>query len=152
MDQFCLLSNRYDCAPFSNLDTKEALLSIPTIKSLGPDRHISSFFRDSSQIIGPLIYAAIHEFFEIRSMPEYVGTTVLLILPKLLNPMIMIYGRLKDILPHLISQSQGVFIQGRKLLFNILICQEIARHYLRKNISHRCLMKIDMKKGFDSIY
>ena len=60
--------------------------------------------------------------------------------------------KLKEVLPHLIHQYQGVFVKERELLFNILICQDIARGYTRKGISLRCLMKIDLHKAFDSIH
>ena len=60
--------------------------------------------------------------------------------------------RLKQVLPKIINQSQGAFIQGRELLFNVLACQEVARGYNRKNISPRCMMKIDLKKAYDSIH
>lgn len=39
-----------------------------------------------------------------------------------------------------------------ELLFNVLMCQELARGYARKNISSRCVMKIDLKKAYDSVF
>jgi len=57
----------------------------------------------------------------------------------------LLYGRLKGALPLLINSGQGVFVKGRELLFNVLLCQEIARGYSRKNISPRCIMKITYK-------
>ena len=60
--------------------------------------------------------------------------------------------RLKKALPSLINQSQGAFVQGREILYNVLICQDLARGYLRKHISPRCMMKVDLSKAFDSIH
>jgi len=60
--------------------------------------------------------------------------------------------RLKQVLPDLINQSQGAFVQGHELLHNVLLCQELARGYDRKHISSGCLMKIDLKKAYDSVY
>ena len=34
----------------------------------------------------------------------------------------------------------------------MLICQDIARGYQRRNISPRCLLKIDIQKAFDSVH
>jgi len=61
-------------------------------------------------------------------------------------------ARLKHVLPALINQIQGAFVQGRQLLYNVLLCQKIGRGYGRKHLSPRCLMKIDPKKAFNSIY
>jgi len=59
---------------------------------------------------------------------------------------------IKEVLPSLIDQSQGAFVKERKLLYNVLICQDVARGYQGKNISPRCLLKIDLQKAFDSIH
>ena len=64
----------------------------------------------------------------------------------------LLYARVKHVLPALISQSQGVFVQGHELLCNVPLCQEIARCYGRKHLCPHFLMKIDLKKAFDSIY
>jgi len=60
--------------------------------------------------------------------------------------------RLKAILPSIIHPIQGEFIKGREILFNVLICQDLARGYQRKNTTPRCLLKIDLHKAFDSIH
>jgi len=36
---------------------------------------------------------------------------------------------LKSILPSFIDQSQGSFIEGREVRYNVLLCQDIARGY-----------------------
>ena len=58
---------------------------------------------------------------------------------------------MKAVLPKLIDSSQGAFVKGRELLYNVLICQDIARGYNRKGISPRCILKIDLQKAFDSV-
>ena len=57
--------------------------------------------------------------------------------------------RLKDVLPF--DLSQGAFVQGRELLFNVVLFQEVARGSFRKNIYPRCMFEIDLKKAYDSI-
>lgn len=37
--------------------------------------------------------------------------------------------RLKQVLPHLIDPSQAAFVPGREILYNILICEDVARGY-----------------------
>jgi len=36
-------------------------------------------------------------------------------------------------------------------LYNVLLCQEIARGYTRKNISPICMMKVDLKKAYEYV-
>ena len=36
-------------------------------------------------------------------------------------------------------------------MYNIPICQDILRHYKRKNQPSRCTMKIDLRKAYDSV-
>ncbi|KAH0738106.1 hypothetical protein KY290_036811 [Solanum tuberosum] len=36
-------------------------------------------------------------------------------------------------------------------MHNVLICHDILRHYNRKNVSPRCLMKIDLRKSYDMV-
>ncbi|XP_074314506.1 uncharacterized protein LOC141649720 [Silene latifolia] len=47
--------------------------------------------------------------------------------------------------------NQGAFIQGRSILENILICQDLVRLYNRSNVSPRCIFKLDLQKAYDSI-
>ncbi|KAK9733160.1 hypothetical protein RND81_04G047700 [Saponaria officinalis] len=44
----------------------------------------------------------------------------------------------------------SAFIKGRSILDNVLICQDLVRLYHRKSCSPRCIMKIDLKKAYDS--
>jgi len=59
---------------------------------------------------------------------------------------------LKNVLPGLVNPSQGAFVQCREMLYDVLLSQELARGYNRKNISPRCIMKIDLKKAYDSVH
>ncbi|XP_074271593.1 uncharacterized protein LOC141595528 [Silene latifolia] len=59
--------------------------------------------------------------------------------------------RLAKILPGLIAQNQGGFIQGRGIMENILIFKDIIRLYERQAVSPRCLFKMDLQKAYDTI-
>ncbi|XP_062103512.1 uncharacterized protein LOC133814586 [Humulus lupulus] len=63
----------------------------------------------------------------------------------------MLCNRLNHVLHALISQNQGAFIKNRLLTHNVLILQDLLKGYNRRNISPRCLMKIDISKAYDSI-
>lgn len=60
-------------------------------------------------------------------------------------------SRLADVLPFLVNGNQSAFVRDRSIVDNILISQELLRLYNRKEISPRCLMKIDLKKAYDFI-
>ena len=104
-------------------------------------------------------------------MPTYISDTKIVLIPKVENPQNVSEFRpisccnviykviskllcmtLKEVLPSIIDQSQGAFIKGRELLYNVLICQDIVRGYQRKHISPGCIHKIDLQKAFDSVY
>ena len=53
-------------APFSDLEIKEAIWSIPSIKFSGPDGFSSNFFKKAWNIISPQVCAAIQDFFQDR--------------------------------------------------------------------------------------
>jgi len=159
------------CAPFTDQEIKTVMFSIPNIKSPGLDGFSSGFFKATWHLIRGMVKAAILNFFHIGIMPSFLGETKPVLIPKTPNPTHakefkpisycnVIYKciakllrlRLKEVLAHLIHQNEGALIKGRELLFNILMCQDIARGYTRKGISPRCIMKIDLQKPFDSIH
>lgn len=43
------------------------------------------------------------------------------------------------------------FVEGRNIVQNVLICQELTRGFNRKDGKPKCLMKIDLKKAYDSV-
>ncbi|XP_062080462.1 uncharacterized mitochondrial protein AtMg01250-like [Humulus lupulus] len=55
------------------------------------------------------------------------------------------------VLPSLVHQNHGAFVKNRLLAHNILILQDIIKGYKRKNISPRCVMKIDLSKACDML-
>ena len=159
------------CKPFSDLEIKEAMFSIPNHKSPGPDGFSSGFFKSSWNHTGPMVCGIVRRFLLTGHMPLFLSATKLIVLPKVTHPQKasdfrpisccnvlykviskLLCSRLKVALPYLINQCQGAFVPGREIIFNVLICQDLARGYNRKHISPRCMMKIDLHKAFDSIH
>lgn len=158
------------CRQFTSQEIQDAFFSIPSFKSPGPDCYNSGFYKVAWGSKGTLICSAIQEFFHTGYMPKDWSATKLVVLPKVPQPLVAHYfrpisccntiykciskllcQRIKAVLPHIIDQSQGAFVKGRELLYNVLISQDIARSYLRKHVTSRCLFKIDLQKSFDSV-
>ena len=71
------------------------------------------------------------------------------VLYKLLTKLIS--GRLRNVLPEIIAENQGAFVQGRYVAHNILICQDLIKYYGRKITKPSCLIKLDIKKAYDTV-
>ncbi|KAJ8427389.1 hypothetical protein Cgig2_008805 [Carnegiea gigantea] len=159
------------CNPFTEKDVQQAMFSIPNTKSPGPDGFSSGFFKQAWPQIREVVCSAVLSFFKTGYLPKYIGATKLIVLPKVQHPQEatefhpiscynvlykciakMLSQRLKEVLPSIIDPSQAAFVQGRELVYNVLISQDIARGYQCQHISPRCLLKIDPQKAFDSIH
>ncbi|XP_074282709.1 uncharacterized protein LOC141607248 [Silene latifolia] len=157
-------------APVTSDEIKECIFSIPSTKSPGPDGFSSQFYKDSWDIVGDTVIQAIQNFFQTGKLLRQVNTTTLTLIPKVDNPKSVlefrpiaccniIYkaitkvmcNRLNRVLPDIINESQGGFVKNRNIVENVLICQDLVRMYNRKVASPRCMIKIDLKKVYDSV-
>ncbi|XP_048503083.1 uncharacterized protein LOC125498834 [Beta vulgaris subsp. vulgaris] len=151
-------------------EIKDALFSIPGDKSPGPDGYGSYFFKDAWDIIGNDCIEAVLDFFNSKKLLKQLNHTILALIPKVKCPKSvtefrpitccnvlykcmtkLLCNRLNMILPDIIAPNQGAFIQGRFIAHNILICQDIVRQYGRKSAKPSCIIKMDLKKAYDSI-
>ncbi|XP_074290531.1 uncharacterized protein LOC141617247 [Silene latifolia] len=157
-------------SPVTHDEIKDIIFNIPNEKAPGPDGYSSKFFKDSWEIVGGEISNAILDFFDSGSLLKQVNTTLITLIPKVERPETVLQyrpiaccniiykciskilcKRLSFILPDLISQNQGGFIQGRSIMENILICQDLIRLYERQASSPRCLFKMDLQKAYNSV-
>lgn len=156
--------------PFTVDDVKRALFSIPSHKSPEPDGFNSGFFKSCWSIIGEDICQAVLGFFRMcKLLRKWNGMRISLI-PKSDNPTSaanyrpiaccntlhkciykMLCDRLRLVLLYLVHGNQWAFIEGRLIGHNIMICQDLVRLYQIKKVTLRCLIKIDLKKAYDSI-
>ncbi|KAL9666970.1 hypothetical protein QQ045_001314 [Rhodiola kirilowii] len=59
--------------------------------------------------------------------------------------------RLKKVIPSIIDKAQGAFVQGRCIVVNVFLAQQIVSGYDRKAISERMAWKINLRKAYDTV-
>lgn len=59
--------------------------------------------------------------------------------------------RLQKLLSQVISPSQSAFLPGRMLAENVMLATELVQGYNMKNIEPRGMLKVDLRKAFDSV-
>ena len=157
-------------APFSHDDIRKVFFSLPKSKAPGPDGYPSEFFTANWDTVGKDMIAAVSEFFSSGVILQQWNATILSLIPKKISasrisefrPISccnMVYkmiskllaNRLKETLPDIICNTQSAFIPGRLLVENVLMATELVQGNNWKNISKRCMLKVDLKKAFDSL-
>nr|XP_009780216.1 PREDICTED: uncharacterized protein LOC104229297 [Nicotiana sylvestris] len=58
---------------------------------------------------------------------------------------------MQDVMEELIDNCQDAFVPRRLITYNILMSHEPVKGYGRKDISPRCMLKIDMQKAYNSM-
>ena len=154
----------------SSEEIKEALFSIGNDKSPGPDGYSALFFKRAWDIIGMQLCDAVKEFFSSGSLLKQINHTLIALVPKSshansvcdfrpISCCNVIYKviskilalRLRPVLGGIIDPAQSAFMEGRSMIENIHLVQELLRKYNRKRISPRCLIKVDLRKAYDSV-
>jgi len=62
----------------------------------------------------------------------------------------VIANRLKPILPRIISEEQSGYVEGQKIMDNILLAQEMI-HTLQSRKNASMLMQLDFSKAYDKV-
>ncbi|XP_022849889.1 uncharacterized protein LOC111371978 [Olea europaea var. sylvestris] len=132
----------------SEQEIKDALFSIGDDKSPGPDGYTSCFFKEAWDIVGNDFMEAIYEFFASRSLLKQTNHTIIALIPKTnhatsvndYRPIAccnvfykvitkILASRLGPTLGSIIDQAQAAFIEGRSMVENIHLVQELVRKY-----------------------
>ncbi|XP_060972513.1 uncharacterized protein LOC133038396 [Cannabis sativa] len=123
-------------AHFTCEEVKKVVFDIPGIKTPSLHGFASFFFQDNWDIVGTVVKCP---------------NTVKDFRPIACCNVIYKVARLKHILPELVAQNQGGFVKGRYIGHNIMICQDLLRHYGRKANKPSCMIKLDLQKAYDTI-
>ncbi|XP_021861241.1 uncharacterized protein [Spinacia oleracea] len=147
------------------------------VVQLGPEpRHLvqmvfgSHFYKDSWHIVGDEVVAAVLDMLQHGKILNELNHTVITSIPKTKFPKDVsefrlisccntlykcitkvLRGRLRQVLPDLILENQGGFVNGRFIVHNIMVVQDLVRQYGRKGVKPSCLMKIDLQKAYDTV-
>lgn len=69
--------------PITDGEIKEALFSIPSTKSPGPDGFTSGFYKEAWPTVGTQVCAAVHDFFKHGKLLKEINTTAITLVPKI---------------------------------------------------------------------
>ena len=151
-------------------EVKKVLFSMAADKSPGPDEFTSEFFKASWSVIGGDFVVAIQSFFDKGFLPKGINSTILTLIPKKNDAILMkdyrpisccnvlykvisklLANRMKSLLPLFISLNQSAFVKDRLLMENVLLASELVKSYHKESVTERCAVKIDVSKAFDSV-
>lgn len=155
---------------FSAEDIRNAFFSMPKNKTSGPDGYSTEFFIYSWSVIGPEVTEAIQEFFRSGCLLKQWNSASLVLISKIPNASLttdfrpisclntvykviskLLASRLKDILPLMISNSQSAFLLGRLLAENVLLATDLVNGYNTQAVTSRGILKVDLRKAFDTV-
>ncbi|XP_021850370.1 uncharacterized protein [Spinacia oleracea] len=157
-------------APYTAKEVKAALFSIPGVKAPRSDGFGSYFYKDAWHILGDEVIATILGMLHHGRLLKELNHTMITPIPKTKYPKDVsefrpisccntlykcitkvLCGRLRQVLPDLILENQGGFVHGRYIVHNIMVVQDLEKHYGRKGVKSSFLMKIDLQKAYDTI-
>lgn len=79
------------CADFSEQEISDTVFQIGPLKALGLDGFLARFFQRNSATVWSDVIAGVREFFHTGIMPASLNDTIIVLVPKILNPVRLIY-------------------------------------------------------------
>lgn len=164
------LQQNYLKREVTSAEIKATLFAMPLNKSPGPDGYSVEFIRTSWDVVGDDVVSAVKEFFRNGRLLKDMNTTAIALIPKMpeacrltdYRPISccnivykliskIIANRLKPILSKCVSPNQAAFLKGRSLGENVLLATELIRDYNKSSCHHSAMLKIDIRKAFDTV-
>eukprot|EP00253_Pinus_taeda_P003585 PITA_03585 len=150
-------------------EVEEAVRSMPSDKAPGPDGFTINFYKACWNIVKQDIWEIVEYSRRSKTILKSLNSTFISLVPKveeantpekfipiaLCNVIYKIISkvmanRLKVILPGIISQEQLGYMEGRQILDNILLAQEMI-HSLHSRKQVGMLMQLDLSKAYDKV-
>ncbi|XP_062110644.1 uncharacterized protein LOC133822358 [Humulus lupulus] len=155
---------------YSTQEVKAVMFGIPGLKALGPDGFSSYFYQDNWTLVGSEVTTTVLPFLNSGKLLKEINNTAITLIPKNICPDTvcdfrpisccnviykvaskMICSRIWQVLPEIIAENQGGFVHGRYIAHNIMICQDLVRYYGRQSCRPSCMIKLDLRKAYDTI-
>lgn len=150
-------------------EVKDCVGKLHHLKSPGPDGFPGSFYRNYWNTVWARVTWFVHECFWLRTIPQSVNRTFLILIPNTKQPNCfnhfrhislcnfvykivskIITERVKGLMGKFISFHQGVFLEGMWIAENTVVAQEVVykvRLYRGKN--GLMMLKVDMNKAYE---
>eukprot|EP00253_Pinus_taeda_P028760 PITA_28760 len=157
------------CREISMEEVEEAIRSMPNDKAPGPDGFTINFYKACWDTVKQEVWEVVEDSKRLGTILKSLNSTFLMLIPKVeeaktpekFRPIALcnviykiiskvIANRLKSILPGIISEEQSGYVEGRQILDNILLVQEMI-HSLHSRKEAGMLMQLDLSKAYDKV-
>jgi len=154
----------------TNEEIVEAIKSMPKDKVPGVDGFPIEFFTKNWKVVGKDVIAAVLHFFQTGRIHHAINVTAVTLIPKVKAPTKVsdyrpiaccttlykiiakdLTNRLKLVISGLVDKAQSAFVKGRSIVDNFMVSHEIFKSYNRKWISPRYVLKVDLRKAYDTL-
>lgn len=151
-------------------EVKEAVFSLNSDGSPGPDGFGATFFQTFWSIVAKDVHKAVVQFFQSSWLPPKLNSNLVVLIPKvqgadsieMFRPIALanfklkiitkvMADRLAKIAPCIVSENQRGFIQGRHIGECICLTSEAINLLEKKSFGGSLALKIDIKKAFDTM-
>lgn len=158
------------CRDVTTEEIYEGLCSIGDDKAPGVDAYNAFFFKKAWPTVKDEVMEAAMDFFKSGKLYRAINCTAITLEPKVSKPKTVkefspiacctvlykliskvLAARIQGVIGTVINEAQAGFIPGRKIADNIILAHELVNAYTRKNVSTRCMIKIDLQKAYDSV-
>eukprot|EP00253_Pinus_taeda_P006105 PITA_06105 len=155
--------------PVSTKEVEEAMAQLKDGKAPGPDGFTANFFHEFWELIKTEVWELVEESRSMHWVLPSLNSTFIALVPKeatsnkpekyrpiaLCNVIYkliskVISNRLKPLLPLLISPEQTGYVEGRQIMDDIILSNEVI-HSLKMLKKPGMLLKLDLSKAFDKL-